>query len=82
MARLTVPQCRKLIRQAPNQSLTNEDVLQLRDMLYSLADVIADAFIDLANMDQATFQPSGDVVDWFERGETELIRNMPDEETQ
>jgi hypothetical protein len=38
--------CRKLIGQG--QSLLDDaEVARLRDMLYSLADVIADAFIDL-----------------------------------
>jgi hypothetical protein len=76
MERLSIPQCRKLIGQSANQSLADEGVTQVRDMLYSLADVIADAFIDLENTDQTLFVPAGDVVDLFELRVRELIDNM------
>jgi hypothetical protein len=82
MERLTIAQCRKLIGQPETESLADEAVIQLRDMLYSLADVIADAFIDLENVDQTLFAPAGDVVDIFEMRVRELNESMTKRETQ
>jgi hypothetical protein len=65
MEPLTVAQCRKLIGQPANESLADEGVIQLRDMLYSLADVIADAYADLNATDQRAFDPPNDLDVWL-----------------
>jgi hypothetical protein len=64
MERLSLLQCRKSIEPG-GKPLTDEEVLGLRDMLYTLGDVIADAYADLANIDQETFHPPNDVEDWL-----------------
>lgn len=82
MERLNIARCRELIVQPAGEPLADEEVVQLRDRLYSLGDVIADAFVDLGNIDQTTFQPPGNAVDFFERGIAELIEHTHDEEVQ
>jgi hypothetical protein len=82
MERFTVVQCRKLIGRPATDSLADESVIELRDMLYSLADVIADAFSDLENTDQTLFTPPGDVFDVFERRFKDFIENMVEGEAQ
>ena len=65
MEPLTIAQCRKLIGPPANDSLADEGLTQLRNMLYSLADVIADAFADLHAIDQGAFEPPNDLDDWL-----------------
>ena len=65
MERLSIAHCRKLIGQTTSPSLPDEDVLQLRDTLYALGEVIADAFADLNSIDQSTFDPPDDFDDWL-----------------
>jgi hypothetical protein len=67
MEPLSITECRKLMGQALSESLEDADIVRLRDMLYSLADVISDAFIDLENVDQSTFVPPGDALDAIEK---------------
>jgi hypothetical protein len=65
MERFSVKQCRALIGQSEASALGEEEVLRLRDMLYVLGDVIADAFADLNTIDQTTFQPQDDLDEWM-----------------
>jgi hypothetical protein len=65
MERLSVSQCRALIDQEDNESLSDQGVGELRDMLYALGGVIADAYADLDSIDQSTFEPPNDLDDWF-----------------
>lgn len=65
MERLNTAECRKLIGQRGAYALADEDVLQLRDMLYALGEVIADAFADLHSMDQSTLEPLNDLDEWL-----------------
>ncbi len=82
MERLSIPNCRKLIIQSGNEPPGDDELVRLRDMLYSLADVIADAFIDLENIDQSTFSFPGDAIDLFERSAQELLSRIASEQTQ
>jgi len=66
MERFSLAQCKKLIGEPNNEPMGDEDVLRLRDMLYTLGDVIADAYADLNNIDQSAFQPSSDLDVWLE----------------
>jgi len=60
--RMDVSACRALIG-AEAFNLSDVQVLQLRDFLFTLSDVIVDAFIDLDNLDQGAFSgPSMDDV--------------------
>ena len=61
-------QCRKLIPTEVEPSLSDQEVEGLRDMLYDLAEIVSDAFSNLATVDQALFDPPGDVVQWFNEG--------------
>jgi hypothetical protein len=61
MEPLSVVQCKKLI--VAGKELSDSDVLNIRETLYTLADVITDAFASLAEIDQAKFRPYGDVID-------------------
>jgi hypothetical protein len=74
MERLSVAQCRGLIAQQDGEPLGDEEIVGLRDTLYSLADVIADAFVDLENIDQRAFEPPGDVIDVLEEMMADDIR--------
>ena len=65
MERLTVSQCRELMPKAGATVLTDDEVVNLRDTLYTLSEVIADAFADLNNIDQSTFEPPNDLDDWL-----------------
>jgi hypothetical protein len=65
MERLSVNQCRKLIDGQESSTLTDKNVVELRDMLYAVCDVIADAYADLDNIDQSTFDPPRDLDDWL-----------------
>jgi hypothetical protein len=62
MERLSLLQCRKLIKPG-GKPLSDEEVLGLRDMLYCLGEVIADAYSELNNIDQSAFEPYGNAVD-------------------
>jgi hypothetical protein len=62
MDRLSVAQCRKLMANG-GQGLSDAEVLRMREMLYTIGDVITDAYADLANIDQRRFEPYGDAVD-------------------
>ena len=62
MERLSLLQCRKLIEPG-GKPLSDEEVLGLRDMLYCLSGVIADAYSELNNIDQSAFEPYGNAVD-------------------
>ena len=61
MERLSIQQCRQLMARSVDSSLSEEEVLQLRDTLYTLGDVIADAFAELSTIDQSTFTPPNDM---------------------
>jgi hypothetical protein len=63
MEHLSIAQCRKLIGQPQEAELSDGSVERLRDTLYSVADVISDAFLDLENIDQNTFDPPGDAME-------------------
>jgi hypothetical protein len=62
MDRLSVAQCRKLITRGPGR-LSDAEVMNIREMLYTLGDVITDAYADLPHIDQGKFEPFGDAVD-------------------
>jgi hypothetical protein len=79
MEPLSIAQCRKLIGQPQGTELSEEEVAQLRDMLYSLAEVIADAFIDVNNIDQRLFEPPGDAVDILQNNVADLIGKSTEE---
>jgi hypothetical protein len=81
MERLNVTVCRKLIAQSGNEPPGDDEIVRLRDMLYCLADVIADAFVDLENIDQSTLSPPGDAIDLFERSAQELLNRVSSEQT-
>lgn len=68
MERLSIQQCKELIGQEEAEALKEEDVLRLRDMLYAVVDVIADAYSDLNNIDQSKFYPPNDLDDWLAGG--------------
>jgi hypothetical protein len=65
MERLSITVCRKLIAQSGNEPPGDDEIARLRDMLYSLADVIADVFIDLSKIDQTRLEPPNDIDDWL-----------------
>jgi hypothetical protein len=65
MEHLNITQCRKLIGQPARQSLADDEVVRLRDMLYTLGDVIADVFADLHASDWRAFNPPNDLDDWL-----------------
>ncbi len=79
MERLNIARCRELIARPGGEPLGDEEIMQLRDMLYSLADVIADAFVDLESIDQSTFEPRGDAVDMLQEQTAEYIRQRTEE---
>jgi hypothetical protein len=60
MERLSISDCRKLIVRPGIEPSGDAEIVRLREMLYCLADVIADAFIDLSSIDQSTFEPPDD----------------------
>jgi hypothetical protein len=72
--RLTVEQCRKLIE--GSDKFTDEQVLGMRDMVYTMADVVADAFIDLGEIDPNLYEPPGDITQQLERIEVEGLKRM------
>ena len=51
-------------------------------MLYSVADVISDAFTDLATIGQSTFEPPGDAIDFFQAQEDELLAALRPEKAE
>ena len=57
MERLTIAQCRKLIEADVDRPLTDEEVLELRDILYAIGDVVSEAFADLDKIDQRQLEP-------------------------
>jgi hypothetical protein len=63
MEHLPVTTCRTLIAEEAAEKLAEPELIRLRDMLYTIADVISDAFADLRNIDQQSFNPPGDAVD-------------------
>jgi hypothetical protein len=67
--RLSVEQCRKLIEDS--DAFTDEQVLGMRDMLYTMADVVADAFLNLGKIDPGLFDPPGTITQQLERMEVE-----------
>lgn len=79
MEPLSIAECRKFL-QTGGKSLPDEDVLRLRDMLYVLGDVIADAYTHLEDSDQSTFNPPGDAVDFFQSRIAEMVKRMTKEE--
>jgi hypothetical protein len=76
MEHLSIAQCRQLIGQPQEKGLSDEAVERLRDMLYALADVVSDAFVDLGNIDQNTFNPPGDALDVCQELTAETIGRM------
>ncbi len=64
MERLSVTQCRNLIGEV-EAPIADEEVLRLRDMLYTVGAVITDMFVDLSNIDQTLLQPPNDLDDWL-----------------
>jgi hypothetical protein len=81
MESLSVSQCRKLIGQPQEAELSDEEVVRLRDMLYSLAAVISDAFIDLDNTGLSAFEPPGEDTGRFEKRTADIIRQITEEWT-
>jgi hypothetical protein len=69
--RLSIAQCRQLI--SDSASLHDEQVRQMRDTLYTLADVIVDAFIDLNQIDQGLFNPSGSITQQLDELEAQAF---------
>ena len=59
---LTVERCRKLIGTGA-ETLSDEQVMGLRDFLITLADIVVDAYTDLSGLDQCMFNPPGDAID-------------------
>ncbi len=57
---LSLTQCKQLMGKSA-RDLSEEDLLRMRQMLYVLADVITDAYADLGNIDQSTFEPPDDL---------------------
>jgi hypothetical protein len=74
--RLSLEQCRKLIQDQDSDALTDEQILGMRDMLYTLADVVTDAFSDLGEIDPGLFDPPGTISQQLERIEVEGLRRM------
>jgi hypothetical protein len=72
--RLSVAQCRKLIE--GSDDLTDEQVLRMRDMVYTMADVVADAFLDLGEIDPSLFDPPGTITQQLERIQIEGLQRM------
>jgi hypothetical protein len=70
--RLSIQQCRKLIPESSD--LSDDQLEKMRDLLYTVADVISDAFIDLANIDQSLFWPPGAITEQLERLLVEEMR--------
>jgi hypothetical protein len=64
MEKLSIERCRELI--GGDDDLTDGQVEELRDRLYVVADVIADAFSDLTNLDPALLQPPGTISEQLE----------------
>ena len=49
---MSIARCRELI--ADSSDLSDQQVEELRDRLYTMADVVTDAFSDLASIDMTT----------------------------
>ena len=77
--RISVAQCRELLGKDVRESLGDEEIERVRDMLYSLAGVITDAYLDLGSIDQSAFDPPGDAVDFYENQVTDLIERAKPE---
>ena len=53
--------------------MSEAQIVDLRDMLYALSAVIVDAYDALQEIDQTTFEPSGDFSHFFDEKERELL---------
>ena len=82
METLSIAQCRKLIDQPFRSSLGDGEIEQLRNMLYSLADVVSDAYMETDGIDQSAFEPPGDPTGRFEKKIADFIALITREEAQ
>jgi hypothetical protein len=73
MEPVSVAQCREIVGKPFCESFGDEEIQCVRDLLYCLADVIADAYIDLGNIDQSAFEPPGDPIDVVEKHMADAI---------
>lgn len=64
MEKLSIARCRELI--GVSDDLTDAQIEELRDRLYVMADVIADAYSDLTNLDPALLEPPGTISEQLE----------------
>jgi hypothetical protein len=74
MRKVSLEKCQKLIGPSSSE-LTELELRNLRDVLYTLADAISDCFINLKDIDQALLNPPGDAIDCLsamERSSEEL----------
>lgn len=61
MSKISVERCRKLIG-GPSE-LPEPDVCELRDVVYVMADAVAECFSALDSTNRSLLYPPGDVVD-------------------
>lgn len=68
MNRISIELCKKLI----GNGMTEDELHKLTEMVYVLADAVADCFSALDNIDQRLLCPPGDVIDCL--NEMEILR--------
>lgn len=62
MERLDVDRCRSLLDLPDGRTLTDEEVIELRDVLYVLGGVVVDAYASLGEIDQTLFEPAPELI--------------------
>ena len=56
---LTVEECRDLLASELRESLSDEKIIELRDLLWTMAGIIVEIHSELGTIDQSRFYPTG-----------------------
>lgn len=71
MDRLSLAQCRQLIKLDSNTPVTDDQISRIRDLTYDLADIIIDAYTELS--EQSEFFPTGTAYSQVDKNLVEMF---------